>query len=327
MNRLKETSISTQVQANNVRIQDLAEVPIKPIRPRKKLNIALSIILGLVGGTGLAFFREYMDTTLKDPSEIASLLQIPVLGSVSRLRPDGKNIKKKVDVDRVVEKDPYSLASESYRTIRTNLLFSINHSNSPKSIVVTSSVPREGKTLTAVNLATMIANSGEKVLLVDCDTRKPRIHTVFNQDNKIGLSHFLLGKNNFDEIVNRSEISNLYFVTSGRISNRPAELISSANMKLFIEKASLQFTKIIFDTPPITLVTDAAVVASVATGVVLVAEGSRITKELLSKSKELLQNVDAKILGIILNNISPTRDKYSYPQYYYGKYYNVSQGK
>jgi len=324
LNRLKETSISTQIQTNNVRVQDTAEIPKNPVKPKKRLNIALAIILGSIGGASLAFFRDYMDPILRDPSEISNLLQVPILGSVSKLKLDRKNIKKKSDVDRIVEKDPNSLASEVYRTIRTNLLFSINHSSSPKTIVVTSSVPKEGKTLTAVNLATMIANSGEKVLLVDCDMRKPRIHTIFNQDNKIGLSYFLQGKGNLEEIVQYSGIDNLYLVTSGKITNSPAELISSRNMKLFIEKVSLQFTKIIFDTPPITLVTDAAVLSSITTGVVLVAEGSRITKGLLGKSKELLQNVDAKILGIILNNIDPARDIYSYPQYYYGKYYRAT---
>mgnify|MGYP001560043166 FL=1 len=124
-----------------------------------------------------------------------------------------------------------------------------------------------------------------------------------------------------DEIINYSGIDNLYLVTSGGTINRPIELISSRNMKLFIEKASLQFSTIIFDTPPITLVTDAAVLSSIATGVVLVA-GNRATKELLSKAKELLQNVNAKIFGIILNNIAPSEDIYSYPKYYYGKYYS-----
>ncbi len=324
MNRLKETSIAGQVQTNNVRVQDLAEIPRRPIRPRRKVNVALSIALGLVGGTGLAFFREYMDTTLKDPSEIATLLQIPVLGSVPRIRRDGKGIKKKEDIDRVVERDIHSLASEAYRSIRTNLLFSLNHSNSSKSIVVTSSVPREGKTLTAVNLATMIANSGEKVLLVDADMRKPRIHSIFNEDNESGLVQYLMGERDFQGVVKYSGTNNLYFVTSGRITHGSAELISSKNMKSFLEDAISQFSKIIFDTPPIALVTDAAVLSSMCTGVILIAEGGKTTKKILNNSKELLQKVDANILGIIVNNISLTKDIYSYPQYYYGKYYNTA---
>ena len=142
LNRLKETAISSQIQANNVRVQDLAEVPRKPIKPKKVFNIVVSIILGVIGGAGLAFFREYMDATVKGPDEIVSLLNLPVLGCIPRIQPDGKNIKDKTDLDYVVEKDSHSIAAEIYRSIRTNLLFSINHSSTAKSIVITSSVPR-----------------------------------------------------------------------------------------------------------------------------------------------------------------------------------------
>ncbi len=322
LNRLKETSVASNIQTNNVRIQDIAEVPRKPVRPKKGLNIALSIILGLGGGIGLAFFKEHMDVTLKDPREIAALLQSPILGSVPKIKPDGKNVRNAEEIDRIVERDSHSLASEAYRTIRTNLLFSINHSGGAKSIVITSSVPKEGKTLTAVNLATMIANSGEKVLLVDADMRKPRMHTVFNVENKTGLSQFLLGRNDFDSICRTSKVNNLYFVTAGKITDKPAELISSENMKLFLKIASSKFSKVIFDTPPVALVTDAQILSSICTGAVLVADGSRITKPLLNNAKELLQKVNTNIVGVIVNNISLTKDCYSYPQYYYGKYYS-----
>jgi capsular exopolysaccharide synthesis family protein len=322
LNRLKEMAISSQIQANNVRVQDFAEVPIKPVRPMKALNIVLSIILGFAGGIGLALFSDYMDTTLKDPSEIAALLKIPVLGAVPKVKADGKSIKDKTDIDRIVEKDSHSLAAEAYRSIRTNLLFSISHSAEAKSIVITSSVPREGKTLTAVNMAMMIANSGERVLLVDADMRKPRVHTVFGDNNEIGLSDFLLGKKDFDGVIKSSGIDNLCIVTSGKGTHKPAELLSSGNMKLFLAAAASQFSKIIIDTPPIALVTDAQILASICTGVVLVSEGSKATRPLLNRSKELLEKVEANILGIIVNNISLTKDPYSYQHYCYGKYYD-----
>lgn len=327
LNRLKETSISSQVQTNNVRVQDLAEAPRKPIKPKKRLNVALAVIMGLTGGIGLAFFREYMDNTLKDPSEIAGLLQIPVLGSVPRVKTDGKSIKNKSDIDKIVEKDSASLASEAYRSIRTGLLFSLDQSGSAKSIVITSSVPREGKTITAVNLAMMIANSGEKVLLVDADMRRPRIHTVFNMENKSGLSQFLTGDADLMEIANISGVDNLYIVTAGKGTHKPAELLSSNNMKIFLEKAGKEFSKIIFDAPPVGLVTDAAILSSICTGTVLIAEGSRTNRELLKRSKELLGKVNARILGVIVNNVSISRDNYYYPHYYYGKYYKTSSKK
>jgi len=327
LNRLKETSISSQVQTNNIRVQDLADVPKKPIKPRKKLNIAFAVVMGLAGGIGLAFFREYMDTTIKDPDEIAGLLQIPVLGSVPRVRVDGISIKQETDIDRIVEKDSASLVAEAYRSIRTSLLFSLEDSRSAKSIVITSSLPREGKTVTSVNLSTMIANSGEKVLLVDADMRKSRLHTIFNMDNQTGLSQFLMGEKGLIDIINPTAVDNLYIVTSGKSTHKPAELLSSSNMKLFLEQAGGQFSKIIFDTPPVCLVTDAAILSSICTGTVLIAEGSRATRELLKRSKEILGKVDARMLGVIVNNISMVRDGYYYPQYYYGRYYVPSRSK
>lgn len=321
LNRLKETSIVSQIQTNNVRVQDLAEIPKKPIKPKKRVNIAMAIILGLIGGAGLAFFREYMDTTLKSPEEISDLLKLPILGSVPKIKRDGVNIKRKEDVDQVVAHDTHSMATEAYRSIRTNLLFSINHSSSSKSIVITSSVPREGKTITAVNLATIIATGGESVLLVDADMRRPRVHSVFNDSNETGLSQFLMGEAEFENIVKKSGVDNLSLVTAGNISHKPAELISSERMKLFLEKASSRFSKIIIDTPPITLVTDAAILSTNCTGVILVTEGGRTTVDTVTRSKELLEKVDAKLLGVIVNNISLTKDIYSYPHYYYKSYY------
>jgi len=322
LNRLKETSIASQIQTNNVRVQDFAEIPKNPIKPKKTLNIILALIVGLLGGTVLALFKDYMDVSLDDPQDIAVLLQIPVLGPVPKIRPDGKKITKKKDVDLIVEKDPNSLASEAYRSIRTNILFSMNQSGSSKSIVITSSVPREGKTISAVNLALILASSGERVLLVDADMRKPRVHTIFDYDNVSGLLQFLTGEKDFDSTVKYSGISNLYVATSGGTTNNPAELISSENMKRFLQNASAHYSIIIIDTPPVTLVTDAALLSSLCTGTILIAEGGKTTKEFLTRSKELLKNVKANILGVIVNNISLTQNSYSYPQYYYGKYYS-----
>jgi len=327
LNRLKETSIAGQIQTNNVRVQDLAEPPRIPIKPKKALNIGLAIIVGILGGIGLAFFREYMDTTLKDPRDIAVLLQLTVLGSVPKIRFNKKTMHKKTDIDRIVEKDPHSLVTESYRSIRTNLLFSLNPSDSSASIVVTSSVPREGKTLTAVNLAILFANSGERVLLVDADLRKPRIHTVFNDNNEFGLSSFLLGEKDFDSVIKYSGIDNLYLVTAGKGIHKPAELISSKDTNIFLEKARARFSKVIIDTPPVAIITDAAILSSMCSGVVLVAEGSKATENLLGRSKDLLQRVNAKIFGVIVNNISLTNDIYSYPHYYYSQYYKPAQSK
>ncbi len=327
LNRMKETAISSQIQTNNVRIQDIAEEPKRPIKPKKTLNIALSIVLGIIGGLILVFFREYMDTTIKNSNDIVTLLQLPVLGSVPRIKPDGKNIRNKIDADRVVEKDSLCMASEAYRSIRTNLLFSLKDSGYSKSIAITSSVPKEGKTISAVNLAIMMADSGESVLLVDSDMRKPRVHTVFNIDNVSGFSNYLAGQVDFDRIIKYTGINNLSVIPAGSISHKSAELISSKNAKLFLEKAGARFSKIIFDAPPVALVTDAAVLSGLCDGVILIAEADRTTRDLLNNSKELLHKAGANIIGVILNNVSLTRNSYYYPQYYYGKYYKPLNAK
>ncbi|MFA4991644.1 MAG: polysaccharide biosynthesis tyrosine autokinase [Candidatus Omnitrophota bacterium] len=323
LNRFKETSISGQMFTNNIRLQDLAEEPKSPIKPRKTFNIALSFILGVMGGVTLAFLREHMDVTLKDPKEIAALLEMPMLGTVPSVKINKKGLVG-AGSERIVEKESHSLIAEAYRLIRTSILFSVNHSNSAKSIVVTSSVPKEGKTFTAANLAIMTANSGEQVLLVDADMRKPRIHKVFDIENETGLSDFLLEKETFDSVIKPSGIENLRIVTAGNIPNNPAELIASKNMRLFLENASFKFSKIIFDTPPVALVTDATLLSSICTGVVLIVEGKKVTRHVLARSKELLQKVDAKLIGVVVNNISLTEDISSFPQYYYGKYYSAA---
>jgi len=245
------------------------------------------------------------------------LLQLNVLGIVPHIKTDKNFLIKESDIDRVVEKNPNSMASEAYRSIRTNLLFSFDCFDNSKSIVITSSLPQEGKTLTAANLAILLANSGEKVLLVDADMRKPRLHTVFNDNNKFGLSDFLMGEKDLESIVKYSGIENLYIVTSGSSTHKPTELISSGNMRAFLKQSTDRFSKVIFDTPPIEIITDAVILSSMVSGTILVVKSSKATELTLFRSKELLQKVNAKMLGMIINNVSFLNSPYPY------SYYNI----
>jgi capsular exopolysaccharide synthesis family protein len=170
----------------------------------------------------------------------------------------------------------------------------------------------------------MIASSGEKVLLVDADMRKPRIHAVFHESQEPGLSNFLKNEAGLEDIIRPSGIDNLSVVYSGRATSNSAELLGSGGMKNFIESACRMYSKIIFDTPPVSLVTDAQILSSMTTAVILVVEGGKSTRGLLTRSKDLLAAVHANVAGVVLNNIKPSGDIYSYPQYYYGKYYNIS---
>jgi len=295
----------SRIQTNNSRVQDFADVPLEPIRPDKKLNIALSMILIIAGGISAAFLKKPDDAVIKDPKDITALFQLPVLGLVPKIKPDGRNIKTKADIDMVVKKDPLCMASEAYRSIRAKLLFSLNSAGSiAKSIVITSSAPKEGKTISAINLAIMIAHSGESALLVDAHAKRPRVHTVFNMNNDVGFSNYISGEAGFDSIVKYPGIDNLSIVTSGSASYKPVESISLKNTKLFLEKASAGFSKIIFDAPPVYFLGDIAVLLNICDGAVLIAEGSKTTKNLLGNSKESLHKRGANIIGVIFNNVS-----------------------
>lgn len=307
LNRLKEAPASEEIFANSARVQDLAEVPKRPIKPRMALSIALSVIFGLVGATALAFFMDYADAVLEEPYEAAGLLEAPLLGSVPNIRPDNKNVRKKEDIYRVVEKDSYSLASEAYRTIRTNLLFSMGRS---KCIFITSIAPKEGRTITAVNLSLMMANSGEGVLLVDADMRKPRVHRIFGETNEPGLYQYLLEENDFNSIVRDSGIHNLHIVTAGKGMRKSTGLLSSKNMESFLEQANARFSRIIFDAPQLSLIADTQMLSGIVTGVIMILGGPSLTRNLVARTKRLLQKSNANLLGVIVNNMLLARQVY-----------------
>lgn len=290
---------------NTSRSQDFADTPTEPVRPNKRLNIALSIILSIAGGISIVFFGEPIDIKIKDSNDITTLLRLPVLGSVPKIKLDGRNVKTKIDIGRVVEKDPLCMASEAYRLIRAKLLFSLNNSGSiAKSIVITSSAPNEGKTISAINLAIMIAHSGESVLLVDVHMKRPKVHAIFNMNNNLGFANYLSGEADFYDTIKYPGIDNLSIITSGDSSRKPVESIASKNTRLFLEKASAGFSKVIFDAPSVAFLVDAAMLLNICDGVVLIAESGKISKNILNNSKGLLHKRGTNIIGVILNKVS-----------------------
>jgi len=322
----------SQIEWNNTRVQNFVDVPSEPVKPNKNLNIILFVIFITIVGIsmihspptrtngglsilpresralarmGSIFFKKSNDGTAKDLNDIAVLLQLPVLGFVPVIKLHGRNIKTETDINRIVETDPLCMASEAYRLIRAKLLFSLNSFGSiAKSIIITSSAPDEGKTISAVNLAIMTAHSGENMLLVDAHIKKPRVHTVFNMDNDTGFTDYLSGRADFDSVVKHSGIDNLSIVTSGNASYKCAKSIFSKNIKLFLENSSARFSKVIFDAPSVALFESMAALLSICDGTILIIEGNGATKDLLSGSKELLRKKGANIIGVILNNVS-----------------------
>lgn len=218
------------------------------------------------------------------------------------------------NIDIITIKNPRSPIAESYRTLRTNIQFS-SFDKKIQTIVVTSSGPGEGKSTTSSNLAVAMAQNGSKTILIDCDQRKPKLHKVFLTSNQKGLSDLLVGNSNFEEAVQKTQIENLDILTSGTKPPNPSELLASLKMKNFVEALREKYDCIIIDTPPVIAVTDAQIVSRYADGCLLVVASAQAEREAVVKAKELLEKVDAKILGVVLNKLDIQEKGY------YGRYY------
>lgn len=218
----------------------------------------------------------------------------------------------------IVQDNPKSPISEAYRTLRTNIQFS-NFDDDMKVILVTSSGPSEGKSTTAANLALAMAETGKKVLLIDCDLRKPSLHKKFNISNSKGLSNLLIGQHKFSDAARRYN-ENLYILTSGTIPPNPSEMLSSKKMINFLEEAKSNFDFVILDTPPVIAVTDAQILSTMVGGVLLVIASGQAEIAAAQKAKELLEHVKANIIGVVLNKAEVSSGKnYGYYHYYYGE--------
>ena len=324
--RFKETTLTEEMKTGNIRVVDKAEVPRSPIKPNKKRNLLLGLILGLAAGTGLAFFFEYLDNTIKIPDDLKRHLGIAYLGPTplveSKDEPDEKHSGDRLN-DLVCLNAPKSTASESYRGIRTNLLFS-SADVAPQVILVSSPGPREGKTMTSSNLAITMAQSGSKVLMLDCDLRRPKLHRMFGFAKDKGITNLLAGNASFEEVVVHSKVPNLDLVFSGPIPPNPSEMLGSKRMTELIGELRKRYTRIIIDSPPITAVTDAAILAKAVDGVVLVIRAGQTVREVAKNSVHQLQSVGGHILGAVLNAVDIGKDKYYY--YYYYQYYHYYYG-
>jgi len=312
--RFKETSLTEEMKAGNIRVVDKAEVPVSPVKPKKKLNILLAMIVGLALGVGAAFFLEYLDNTIKLPDEVKDQLGIPYLGSAPAFE-----IEPSVNGDRpdlVTLHSPKSTASESFRGIRTSILFS-SADAAPQVLLVTSAGPSEGKTICASNLAVTMAQSGSRVLILDCDMRRPRIHKVFNISRDIGASGVLIGQNGLKEAIVPTDIDHLHVLPVGQIPPNPSEILGSQKMEKMLELLKKSYNRIIVDSPPITAVTDAIILSKQVDGVVLVIRAGDTPKQLIQNAISQLKAVNAHILGAVLNGIQTGKDSYYYQYYYY----------
>ncbi len=312
--KLKEQSVTGQVQTVNVWVVEKAEKPVSPIKPRKSLDILLGIIVGLFGGIGLAFFFEYLDNTIKSAEDAETRIGLPVLGTIPLLESKDENIEE------IILKGPQSVYSESYKTVRTAILLS-SASQPPRNILITSMAPEEGKTVTSINLAITIARSGYSVLLIDSDLRKPRIHTVFGLNNLSGLSTYLAGATPDIATVFKNPMINLTIIPSGPVPPNPSELLGSDRMNELLKILNEKFDLVIWDSPPLMTVTDSLILSRILDGTIIVTKAGKTTYDIVGRGLKLLQGnreslVDSHILGLVINAFNVKNADQHYYQYY-----------
>ncbi|MFH1690031.1 MAG: polysaccharide biosynthesis tyrosine autokinase [Candidatus Eisenbacteria bacterium] len=336
----EEARIAEARETGEVRAIDRAQRPQWPVTPRRKLNLAVGGMLGLLFGFGMAFVRESRDDTIKSVADIEDSLALKVLGMIPVFgasgvspgrrhngRGNGSSLKKHL----LIGHEPHSQASESYRALRTNLCY-LGRNGPPRTLVITSAGPGEGKSATASNLAMAFARQGTSVLLVDCDLRRPVLDQVFELPAERGLTDVLRGELMIDDALKPSEVENLTVLTGGATTDSPAELLGSFTMEAVLDELSRRFECVILDCPPLLPVTDAAVVAAKAEGVILVARADSTCLGALTRAKTLLENVRARVLGAVINMVgrrAGAYGDYGYSHYYsnYDSYYSTSASR
>ncbi len=297
-----------------VSITDYAEPGKAPVKPNKTLNIALGLVFGLVMGIGLAFFIEYLDTSVKTIDDVERTFNAPVLGVIPQ------------NIGYLAQEGPESKHAEAYRVLRTNVLFSCKD-DKMNSIVVVSAGAGEGKSTTAINLATVFAQAGQRVLIVDSDLRRPTIHKILNVSNNLGLTNYLLKQNSLAEVVQTTNVPMLDFMASGKLPNSSMGILGSAQMKALISELKQRYDFVVFDSPPILGVSDASILASEVDLVIQVIQYRRYPQPMNIRAKQMIEKVGGNYVGIVLNNINMAQDEsyYYYSGYYHNYYYTRNE--
>ena len=309
--KIEATKLDLQIPKSSiVEITGPAEPGDSPVKPNKTLNIILGVIIGLVMGVGLAFFIEYLDTSVKTIDEVERAFQAPVLGVIPQ------------NVGYLVDEGPESPHAEAYRVLRTNILFS-RKDEKLNTIVVVSAGAGEGKSMTTVNLATVFAQAGQRVLVVDSDLRRPTLHKALHVGNNLGLTNYLLKQNKLEEVIQPTTVAMLDFMASGKLPSTSMSILGSAQMKEMVAELKQRYDFIFFDSPPVLGVSDASVLASEVDMVIQVIQYRRYPQPMSIRAKQLIEKVGGNLIGILLNNINMSQDEsyYYYTGYYHGGYY------
>ncbi|MFN6964555.1 MAG: GumC family protein [Pyrinomonadaceae bacterium] len=329
--RQKEQELAlTSDVPNNIVVSNRAVVPTQPIGPKRERNIVIALFLSLAAGIGLAFLLDYLDDSVKTSDDIGRHLGLPTLALIphyltgekrrqAALVPAAADGNGNPGAALITLQERHSPMAEAYRHLRTSLLFS-SAGKPPQTILVTSSQPSEGKTTTAINTAVTLAQAEADVVVIDCDLRRPRIHNYFGMDNSQGLTNYLSGERNIDNLIKSYPgLPRLKVITSGPIPPNPAELLSSQEMRNLLQFLRGRFKHVIIDSPPAISFTDAAILATITDGVVLVAMANKSSLHLMRRFKQRLATLGARIYGVVLNGIKSGSMEY---EYYGSSYYD-----
>jgi capsular exopolysaccharide synthesis family protein len=338
LQKTSQAKIESAEQHNNLRLVDPARMPGSPTGPNRLRTIMIGLLVSVLAGAVLALLLEYLDNTVKSVEDVARYAQLPALsvipcvrGSKSPLLITAANGKKRSgsepeltanetgEVGGLAPLGRGSAVAEAYRVLRTSVLLSTAGSP-PKTILITSAQPGEGKTTTAINTATSLAQLGGSVLLIDCDLRKPSVHKALGLEKSEGLSTYLSRKVDVDELIQRLPVANLSLLQSGPVPPNAAELISSVHMKDLLKTLGEKYDHIVIDSPPLINVTDPVILSTMVDGVVLVVQGGKSTREVVRRARMELATASAKVFGVVLNNVNLKREGYN--DYYYDRYYS-----
>ena len=347
--KYEEAKIAEQSKIGKIRIVEEARIPEIPVKPNKKMNMIIAIVLGLGLGFGAALLVHSLDSKIRTLDDVNKCVSLPILGTIPLIQTDNielDNIEQKIATTKGSEKEkheiayqqiqaklithysPKSSSAEAFRILRTNVI-SRKKNSECTTILITSSGPKEGKSTVQTNIATALAQMDAKVILVDLDLRRPMVHTIMGFDKEIGISDFLMDKSaQIETVIKKSKVQNLDIITSGIIPPNPSELLASKRMDEAIENLKEKYDYVLFDSPPVIAVTDSMVMASKVDILILVIRVNQADKNVVKKTKELLENIEVDIAGVVINGIQPHKYYNSYEyNYYYYYYYGKSEDK
>jgi len=333
LQRTKENDVIMAGTPNNIRVVDYAIAQKKPVGPRRTLIVGTSLLLALVLGVGLAILIEYLDDTVGSTEDVESLLHLPSVALIPLIgKPKGKRLSLAAPKNGLVSQngahrqgtlltgvEKHSPLAEAYRHLRTSILLS-TAGRPPRTLLITSSMPSEGKTTTAVNTAMSLAQTGARVLIIDADMRRPRLQSIFNLSNDHGLSALLsceFSDTQVESAIHHDQESGLFIITAGPLPPNPAELLGSEQMLKLINTVTPNFNHVVIDSPPIAAFTDGVLIATMVDGVLLVVHSGKSTRKVVARARKLLLDVGARMIGVVLNKVEAAGSN----SYYYGGYY------